>query len=330
MKNSAFSVKMKPQLSLIFLLFVNMIALAIFPLSTSTPKSESTYSKNGIGTSCTIFTITIGNTVYFGNNEDYKSTNAYQWYIPAQNITTKEGVKEIYGAVFLGFDNNQEIRVDTWPQGGMNEFGLCFDANGLPNLPLRLDSSLSYPYSSYAFSQILWECQTVDDVINWFQTHRWGSLGCQIHYADQSGDAVVVGVNTSTGEWVFTRKNTSVFVSTNFNLDDPAGNGHYPCSRYTTATQMLNKITNETDLTIPACASVLYEVHQEGTYATKYSNIFDPVNLDIYFNYGKLYGKSEKISLLDHLSDDEAFEQKKTFFGITGTEGHVAVKTVKI
>ena len=119
-------------------------------------------------------------------------------------------------------------------------------------------------------------------------------------------------------------------MSTNFNLDDPTGNGHYPCTRFTTATQMLGEITTESDLTISACANVLSEVSQEGTYATKYSNIFDPVNLDLYFNYGRAYGKSDKISLSEHLTDEAAFEHKETFFGITGLDGYVAVKTVKI
>lgn len=304
--------------------------MTLFPISTSTSPGIN-FSDNGIGSSCSIFTIAIGDTVYFGNNEDYKSPNAYQWYIPSQNITTRWGVrKEIYGGVFLGFDNNGNEGVDTWPQGGMNEHGLCFDANGLPNLALRLDRNMSYPYSDYAFSQILWECKTVEDVTNWYQTHRWSSLSCQIHYADKSGDAVVVSVNTSTGKWVFTRKNATALVSTNFNLDDPVGNGHYPCSRYTTATLMLGEITTETDLTVSACANVLYEVHQEGTYATKYSNIFDPVNLDLYFNYGRSYGKSEKIGLMEHLTDKEAFEQEATFFGVTGLDGYISVKTVKI
>lgn len=40
----------------------------------------------------------------------------------------------------------------------------------------------------------------------------------------------------------------------NFNLDNPES-GHYPCSRYATATQMLSEITNENDLTISACAA---------------------------------------------------------------------------
>jgi hypothetical protein len=305
--------------------------LLVFNLFLSTPykcNGLDSFSENSIGPSCTIFTVALGETVYFGNNEDYKAKYAYQWYIPSQNIITRDGIKEINGGVFFGFDNNGYEGVDTWPQGGMNEYGLCYDANGLPNIALDLDIRKSFPYSDYALSQVLWECRNVEEVIDWYQNHRWFSLGAQIHYADKSGDAVVVGVNTTTGKWAFTRKNSTYLVSTNFNLDNPES-GHYPCSRYATATQMLSEITNENDLTISACASILYEVRQEGTYATKYSNIFDPVNLDIYFNYGRELAKHEKINLLGKLAGEESFEEKEVFFGITGTEGYVSVNTVK-
>jgi hypothetical protein len=314
-----------------YIFLVNLILIQIIFNFTlyNCNELEPGSSENNIGSSCTIFTVAIGETVYFGNNEDYKSNNAYQWYIPAQNITTRDGIKEIYGGVFLGFNNNDEVNVDTWPQGGMNEYGLCFDANGLPDADLHLDVSMSFPYSDYALSQVLWECRNVEEVINWYQNHRWFSLGGQIHYADKSGDAVVVGVNTTTGKWAFTRKNSTFHVSTNFNLDN-LEHGHYPCSRYTTATQMLSEITSENDLTVSACASILYEVHQEGTYATKYSSIFDPVNLDIYFSYGAEFAKSKKFNLLEKLVGEEFFEEKENFFGITGTNGYILVNTVKI
>jgi len=211
----------------------------------------------------------------------------------------------------------------------MNEYGLCYDANGLPNVALHLDIRKSFPYSDYALSQVMWECRNVEEVIDWYQNHRWFSLGAQIHYADKLGDAVVVSVNTTTGKWAFTRKNSTYFVSTNFNLDNPES-GHYPCSRYAKATQMLSEITDENDLNISACARVLLEVHQEGTYRTMYSNIFDPVNLDIYFNYGREFTKHEKINLLEKLAEEESFNEKEVFFGITGTEGYVSVNTVKI
>lgn len=314
--------------SRIFLIFV--ITLFIFaPYKYNEQNTFSDIDSNSIGPSCTIFTVAIGDTVYFGNNEDYKANNAYQWYIPSQNITTRNGIKEINGGVFFGFDNNGNEGVDTWPQGGMNEYGLCFDANGLPNVDLNLDASMSFPYSDYALSQVLWECRNVEEVIDWYQNHRWYSLGAQIHYADKSGDAVVVSVNTTTGKWAFTRKNSAYLVSTNFNLDN-SENGQYPCSRYTAATQMLSEITDENDLSISACARILFEVHQEGTYRTMYSNIFDPVNFDIYFNYGREFTYYEKINLLEKLAEEESFDEKKVFFGITGTAGYVLVNTVKI
>ncbi len=322
-KISSSSVKIKKHIFLIsFLLFQISFSFSLYN------GLEPEISENHIASSCTIFTVAMGETVFFGNNEDYKLNNAYQWYIPSQNITTKDGIKEIYGGVFLGFDNNGEENVDSWPQGGMNEYGLCYDANGLPEVALNLDIYKSYPYSEYALSQVLWECRNVEEVINWYQTHRWFSLGCQIHYADKSGDALVVGANTTTGKWVFTRKISTFLVSTNFNLDDHE-NGHYPCSRYTTATQMLDKMT-EDNLTISSCANLLYEVHQEGTYGTKYSNIFDPVNLDIYFNQGRQFSKYEKTNLLEKLNGEESFDEKEKFFGITGTKGYISVNTVKI
>ncbi|MHA1730083.1 MAG: carcinine hydrolase/isopenicillin-N N-acyltransferase family protein [Promethearchaeota archaeon] len=320
-----FKLKIGEHKFLIILLFV----INLFISTTPNCIGQDNFSENSIGSSCTIFTIALGDTVMFGNNEDYKSNNAYQWYIPTQNIATRNGYQEIYGYIFFGFDNNGDEGVDTWPQGGMNEYGLCFDANGLPNAALHLDVSKSYPYSDYALSQVLWECRNVEEVIDWYQNHRWSSLAGQIHYADKSGDAVVVGVNTTTGKWAFTRKNLTYFVSTNFNLDNPES-GHFPCSRYTTATQMLSEIINETDLNMSACASILYEVHQEGKYATKYSNIFDPVNLDIYFNYGKEFTLYKKINLLEKLAEKESFEEEEKFFGITGTDGYVLVNTEKI
>jgi len=286
---------------------------------------------NQITSSCTIFTSAIDDTVLFGNNEDYKLNNAYRWYVPSQNVsTTYFGDKEIYGAVFFGFGNNNYTDVDGWEQGGMNEYGLCFDANGLPDVDLNLNPSAFYPYTPHALAQVLWDCRNVEEVISWFQDHKWeGTLGGQFHYADSTGDAVVVGVN-ATGQWVFTTIESTFLVSTNFNLDDYE-HGHYPCSRYNTATQMLGEISTEEDLNVSQCANILYAVHQEGTYATKYSNICDPVNLEFYFNSGDEFSVSTKFNLTEKLAEAESYEQKDSFFGVTGVHGGgVLVKTEKI
>ena len=283
-----------------------------------------------ITSSCTIFTVTLGDRVLFGNNEDYKYNNAYRWYMPAQNVsTTYFGVKEIYGAVFFGFDNNDDTSVDTWEQGGMNEHGLCFDANGLPDIELNLDPSASYPYTSHALAQVLWDCKDVEEVITWYENIKWhGSLGAQIHYADSTGDAVVVGVN-STGQWVFTRINSSFIVSTNFDLNNVT-HGWYPCNRYETATQMLSEMTIEEDLNVSACADILYAVHQEGLYGTKYSNICDPVSKEFYFCSGEEYSEQDKFNLTEILSDEDFFEETSEFMGVYGSGENLLVNTEQI
>ena len=283
-----------------------------------------------ISSSCTIFTVSVGDTVYFGNNEDYKYNNAYCWYIPTQNVsTTYFGIQEIYGAVFFGFDNNNDSDVDGWEQGGMNEHGLCYDGNGLPDILLNCDPSALYPYTSHALAQVLWQCKNVSEVIEWYQNIKWsGYFGCQIHYADSNGDAVVVGVD-SEGKWVFTRKENNYFVSTNFSLENNTL-GSYPCWRYDKATEMLGSLSSEEDLTVSACANILYEVHQEGTYATKYSNICDPVNKYLYFNKGEEFSEYKMINLIDKLSDTEVFEEKASFFGVSGVDGGVLVNTEQI
>ncbi len=316
----------KNLISVAFLLITGIFILQ--PLA-SYSVAENTFDTH-ISSSCTIFTATIGDTVFFGNNEDYKYNSAYRWYIPAQNVSTQYfGVKEIYGAVFFGFDNNNDSNVDGRSQGGMNEYGLCYDGNGLPDVPLNLDPLASYPYTPNALAQVLWDCKTVEEVIAWYQGHKWsGSFGGQIHYADSTGDAVVVGVN-ATGQWIFARIDSTYLVSTNFSLDNVT-HGHYPCWRYDKATEMFGDITAEEDLTVSACSDILYQVHQEGTYATKYSNICDPVNLEFYFNCGENFTESEKFNLLNKLSETESFKEKESFFGVTGTDGGVLVRTEQI
>ena len=69
-----------------------------------------------LAAACTIFTVSSGDSVLFGNNEDYSNPATYYWVEPSGNGR--------YGAVYFGFDN-------LWPQGGVNEKGLAFDINSL-------------------------------------------------------------------------------------------------------------------------------------------------------------------------------------------------------
>lgn len=283
-----------------------IIVFALINILCITYRSSGISEPNGDGgidipESCTIFTTTIGEKVYFGNNEDYKYDGTYIWLIPSQERYTSSGYKQINGAVFFGFDNNNDLKVDGNPQGGMNDKGLCFDANGLPPTLMNYSSGMSFAYT-HPFYEILWECSTVNETIEWFTTHYFDIyMRCQIHFADATGDAVVVSVDAD-GNYAFTKINdASYLVSTNFNLAN-IDNGLYPCQRYDTACSMLEDITTEDNLTIEACSDVLDAVHGEGQYHTRYSNIFDLVNQEIYIYHDRDYERVAKLSLEEELA----------------------------
>jgi len=278
----------------------SMILSSIIRSNLSYIQTQSNQDQNSwIPNSCTIFTINFSDTVFFGNNEDYRLHGTYMWLIPSQEITPMFETITIYGCVAFGFKYNNHP-ADGYAQGGMNDQGLCVDGNGLPALTLNPHPEREFIYIN-PIEQTLFECANVSEVIHWFQTHYLGTVWSgQLHYADASGDAVVVSVGLD-GELAFTRKNSSHYlVSTNFNLANYA-NGYYPCSRYSTATSMLASITDEADLTVDACRDILDAVHQEGEYATKYSYIFDLVNLEIHLFYNRNFDKMVSLDLMEEL-----------------------------
>ena len=59
--------------------------------------------------------------VLYGNNEDYHIPTTYYWTRPSGDGR--------YGGWYVGFD-------DRFAQGGVNEKGLAFDYNALPEVPL--------------------------------------------------------------------------------------------------------------------------------------------------------------------------------------------------
>ena len=126
--------------------------------------------------SCTIFTASFGDTVLFGNNEDWINPNTYYWVVPPRS--------EDYGVVYFGFDN-------FWPQGGINEKGLAYDVNALPKAALNPHPEL--PKVKNPFYEFLRKCSTVEEVIDRVKSHSWeSSWRAQLHVADGTGDAVII------------------------------------------------------------------------------------------------------------------------------------------
>jgi hypothetical protein len=276
--------------------------------------------------------VAIGDTVFYGNNEDWRTHELGFWYVPSQNISTMGGSRSIYGGVYIGFPDEEKGELYLNLCGGMNEHGLIFDINGLPSLRLYDNPNGSDFWTNNVchIHSSLWDCRNIEEVMEWYKTYKWDiTIGGQIHYADASGDAVVISVNPLTNKWAFTRKSGNFIVSTNFNLNNSGNAYDYPCWRYNTATEMLAEINSEENLTVQACADILYEVHMEGRCHTLYSNIFDPVNLDLYLNYGENYEKQKKISLPEVLCQRSLFQQFN-ISDMTGVEGNLLVRLVRI
>lgn len=304
-------------------LAILLILIFLQPLATEILAPSP--SIDSLSSSSTIFSVSNGDTILLGNNEDAPWNDVCMWSIPSQTVQHAHGDKKsIYGTVLLGIDYYN------WEQVGMNEHGLICASNELPSSDVDLNYYSTPPWSlSHLVAHTLWDCKDVEEVIGFFSELKIGVIDRQFHYADKYGNAVVVSVN-ATGRWTFTNITSNYLVSTNFNLANYE-NGEYPCSRYTTATQMLSEITNEEDLTVSACSDILYAVHQEDEQGTKYSNIFDPVNMDLYLNQGWKFWRDKKISVLDKLDESNTFDETEAeMFGVFGLNGTFLMNTEKI
>ena len=255
---------------------VQILLLLVFSVFFIEISAQLNNKKSGMANSypvpgsCTIFSASFGNTVLYGNNEDYRIPKTYYWIEPSGENT--------YGGVFLGFDN-------FFPQGGINEKGLAFDFNALPEAPLNPHNEL--PDRGDIMKRLYQTCATVEDAIALAKKHNWGSsIRWQVLLADATGDAVVISAGPD-GELAFTRKEKGdgYLVSTNFNRANPKNTyrGGYPCWRYNKAVEMLKKIKSEKDLTMDYFKSILDACHVEGPGGnTLYSNVFDLKNGVIY------------------------------------------------
>jgi hypothetical protein len=253
---------------------------------------EKTIS-DSIPGSCTIFTASYGEKVLFGNNEDYTNPKTYYWVEPRS-----EGN---YGVVYFGFENFSL-------QGGVNEKGLSFDANALPEARLNPHPELPAPPSEWVVKTIMKKAATVEeaiDVAGLYQRENWGiPLKYQIILADAKGGAVVISTGPD-GELAFTRKKQGdgYLVSTNFNQANPENAYSYPCWRYDKTVEMLAKIEDENDLTSDYFKSILDAVHVEGASSnTLYSNIFDLQNGIIYLYHWHQYDEVVILNVEEQLA----------------------------
>jgi hypothetical protein len=267
-------------------------------------------------TACTIFTASNGETIMFGGNEDQTPNSSF---LVADNSGT-------HGVVYFATPWKKMPLV---MQMGINDMGLCYDANWIPKENLNPHPERK-SQNEWAVTILMREASTVEEVLSKIFTYNWGdSIDYQIHFADKSGDAAVIHPGTN-GELTYTRKSkgNGYLISTNFNLAKlNKGNwsSSYSSDRYKTADKMLSKIGAQYDLTIEYMASVLNATHQNSDAQTLYSVVYDLQNLSISLYYERQFeapyildvktelGKTSyrrKVSLKDLISNRDLNNEK--------------------
>lgn len=225
------------------------------------------------------FSITIGNTTFYAANEGTEQFRGLTPVLEFENFSSFGPLGEIW------FHQPDMRYVSNSFQGGINEYGLWTESNDLPLQQTNTHSD-DEDWTSEHWCPMN-ECIDVEEIISYFETHNYHILGdCmdkQMHFADSSGDAVVVSIS-SDGETAFTRKTGNALVAANFNLNNTENRyGCYPCERYDTCIDLLSEIETEESLTVEAIRDVL-----EATCIPDqvlYSYIVDPVEMKWYIFY---------------------------------------------
>jgi hypothetical protein len=242
---------------------------------------------------CSIITISKGDSVFFGGNDDYINPDSYFWVEP--------GDSSKYGVIWIGTPDN--------PQQGVNEKGLAYDANGLPRFELKGHPDripVKGEYYHHYIMQIMHECSKVDEVIRWANLHQhYPYMHDQLHFADATGDAVIISAGKD-GEMVFTRKpqGDGFLVSTNFNVANPSNGFSYPCWRYDKASELMRQlIAREGPVTSKDARDVMDAVHvSKGSSWTIETMLADLVRGEVYIYYFFQYDRPVVLNVKYELS----------------------------
>jgi hypothetical protein len=272
-------------------LFIQSAALTICP---SQIYSVESFNKSIIPSGCSVITISKGDSVFFGGNDDNNKADSYYWVEP--------GDSSKYGVIWIGATDN--------PQQGVNVKGLAYDANSTPRVdvnPHKERIPVKGEYYHHYIMQIMHECSTVEEVIKWANLHQHlPYMHDQLHFADAKGDAVIISAGED-GEMVFTRKppGDGFLVSTNFNVANHSNNYGYPCWRYDKAEELMSTlIGTKYPLTISDAAAILEAIHEEkGASWTIETMVADLVHGVVYIYYFFQYDRPVVLNVSHELSN---------------------------
>ena len=266
---------------------VALLALVLAPAATAfnIPLPFRTDSPPPRAQSCTIIYAYDGHVALAGNNED--------WNDPfAATITFLPAEEGKHGRVCLGWGPE-------WPQGGMNDQGLFYDAATAETVEVPRDPGKPDLEGS-TIQKAMEECATVDEVLAYFDRYdvsgTWNG-----HYliGDRFGNSAIIEPLTVI------RKGGRYQVITNFlqSKTPPEASGDV---RYHLVTGILEESAEFTvDVIRRTLSATHWEECGEQMTTTLYSNICDLTHGEIYLYNFHNFEDVVKINLAEELAKGE-------------------------
>ncbi len=218
-------------------------------------------ANNNLSIPCTVFFATDGIIVLGGNNEDWSDPNTKFWFIPS--------VEGKHGWIKFGFASG-------YPQGGMNDQGLFWDATACSYLEMPYSEANKEKFNGSLMQKVMEECSTVEEARSVFQNYYCDDqYRAQYLIGDRFGNTIIV-----EGDSIISNS-SNYQVMTNFYHSHPELGG-YPCWRYEKANELLN---NNNGISEFLFGYILAATHQEGKYPTQYSQIYNLKDNIIYLFY---------------------------------------------
>jgi len=224
---------------------------------------------------CTIFSADDGITTLAGNNGDYSDSDTYIVFYPAENGK--------HGRMYAGWKQ-------FWWQTGMNDQGLFFASASASYLEAQNSSEKPRP-PRYLMYICMEQCSTVGEVLEVFDQYNLDFLETmQLMVSDATGASVII-----EGDPLHIKQDYYQVV-TNFRLSqtDPP----YPCWRYNTAVSMFE---NTTTLSPGFFTNICDATHQEGTFPTQFSTVYNLPQRLIYLYAQHNYNQVKVFNLTEEL-----------------------------
>jgi hypothetical protein len=261
---------------------------------------------------CTIITARNSRTVLFAGNQDWFPVDSYL-------VVDKTGK---FGVVFFSHPaKSYELPM----MKGINEKGLGYDFNWIPKEELIPHPERDAQFE-WAIVTHMRDSSTVEEILSKILTYNFGdSMDYQIHFADKSGNAVVVYPGTD-GELTYSRipEGNSYLITTNFNHARREKDSWSPLDfiysflfdgTYKTADEMLSKAQDQDDFTVGFMASVLNATHRDWYFDTRFSvktlfsTVYDLKNLHIFLYYKRQFEKPYKLDVKEELDKTDTYRK---------------------